>query len=67
MVTRDTDQMSECPDPPDKTNRGLLLWPRLSWNTLSIQHLDEAHLWGGMDFLSKGEVLTVTDLEISEQ
>ena len=29
----------------------------------SNQHLDMPHLWGGMDYLSKGEVLTNTDLD----
>ena len=30
---------------------------------LSNQHLDMPHLWGGMDYLGKGEVLTITDLD----
>ena len=30
---------------------------------LSNQHLDMSHLWGGMDYLGKGEVLTNTDLD----
>jgi len=30
---------------------------------LSNQHLDMPHLWGGMDYLGKGEVLTNTDLD----
>ena len=30
---------------------------------LSNQHLDLPHLWGGMDYLGKGEVLTITDLD----
>ena len=29
----------------------------------SNQHLDMPHLWGGMDYLGKGEVLTNTDLD----
>ena len=30
---------------------------------MSHQHLDVAHLWGGMDYLSKAEVLTITHLD----
>ena len=30
---------------------------------MSDQHLDVAHLWGGMDYLSKAEVLTITHLD----
>lgn len=30
---------------------------------LSNQHVDMPHLWGGMDYLGKGEVLTKTDLD----
>ena len=69
MVTPDTDWFSD--HPPNKAKLHISEWPFMvaslshTWATfmLSKKHLDMPHLCGGMDYLSKGEVLTNTDLE----
>ena len=56
------------PDPPNKAKLHVSEWPFIVASLrhtcvkimLSNQHLD---MWGGMDYLGKGEVLTITDLD----
>ena len=56
--------------PPNKAKLHVSEWPFIVASLrhtcalimLSNQHLDMPHLWGGMDYLGKGEVLTITDL-----
>ena len=59
------------PRPPNKAKLHVSEWPFIVASLrhtcaiimLSNQHLDMPHLWGGMDYLGKGEVLTITDLD----
>ncbi len=59
------------PYPPNAVKLHILEWPFIVASLrhtcaiimLSNQHLDMPHLWGGMDYLGKGEVLTNTDLD----
>ena len=68
VVTPDIDWFS---DPPNKAKLHISEWPFIVASLrhtcaifmLSNQHLDMPHLWGGMDYLGKGEVLTNTDLD----
>ena len=67
MVTPDTDWFS----PPSKAKLHISEWPFIVASLrhtcaifmLSNQHLGMPHLWGGMDYLSRGEVLTNTHLD----
>ena len=74
VVTPDTDWFSDPPgpppDPPNKAKLHVSEWLFIVASLrhtcviimLSNQHLDMPHLWGGMDYLGKGEVLTIIDL-----
>ena len=61
----------QTPPPASKAKLHISEWPFIVASLRHIyaiimpsnQHLDMPHLWGGMDYLSKGEVLTNTDLD----